>query len=262
MFMPDEQQSPKSVPETPELSGSEGARNAEVPSNVQPEASQSAPAQEKDKVETPRELDFINRSTGRQYKTLEEAEKGLKETVGYVGTLGQKASVVEKLVKRIAKEQNVSEDAALQYVQAIAEQQQAASAPQVEETNDDSEAYNPPPQVPPPLYYESQKLSQKVNELELLRKHPDAEQHLELIGAISKSTGEDYAQVYEKRIAPLVEVGRKQAYETQDAKAGAAPIRSGKEQPAVDEYGGVFEKFQQGKASVVDVLKAKGIIKR
>lgn len=251
--MPNETQSPNTIPVAPELSATEGARNAEEQANT-PETSQTNPPVE-DGVAIPKELELINRATGRQYKTLEDAEKGLKETSSYVGTLGQKSAVVDKLVKKIAKENKVSEEAATRYVQELADAEAAQSA-----VTEASEV----PQVAPsnarsPQDFENQVMKEELQSLQLFRKFPEAESQARVIRDIARATGRDYVDIYEKNIKPLVLAGRDSAYNSQAAKEGASVTSSSRESPPPDEYAKTFNAFKTGRASVADMLRAKGI---
>lgn len=254
--MTNEQQSPTAtVPDAPELSAPEGARNAEVKAST-PETSQTAASQGDGAI--PKELQIINEATGRSYKTLEEAQKGLKETVSYVGTLGQRASLVEKLAKKIAKENNVSEDAALQYVQSLAEAEAAQA--EAQQASEEPAQAAPANTARTPQDYHVQGLQEQLQELQLLRKFPEAEANMNLIKSVAKATGRDFAEIYEKDIKPLVLAGKNQAYESQSAKEGASVVVSSKEAVEPDAYASTFKAFQKGKASLRDVLRAKGLL--
>lgn len=255
--MTDEKQSPiASVPVAPELSATEGARNAEVQAST-PETSQTV-APQGSGVAIPKELELINRATGRQYKTLEDAEAGLRETSSYVGTLGQKAAVVEKLAKKIAAENNVSEEAAIRYVQELAEAEahnavvQASEVSQVARESTEKSSRTPQD-------FQTEIMKGELQELKLLRKFPEAESHVDLIRRVSQADGRDYADIYEKDIKPLVLAGRDSAYQSQATKEGASVVSTSREAPPPDEYAKTFKAFQSGKASVADMLRAKGL---
>jgi hypothetical protein len=248
--MTESQQSPATVSAPQE---SEGNGNANIQSEVRQESS-AVPASS----EVPKELEVINKAAKRQYKTLEEAEKGISETYSYVGTLGQRAAIVDKLAERIASENEVSKEDATKYLELLLEQTPVAQPEQsssradvptetkvrVQETLKD---------------YQLQTLSQQVQEEKLLRKFPEAESNMDLIKNIHKATGREFFEIYEKDILPLVEVGKKQAYESQSTKQGASVVTSGATPPPADPYNETFKKFQRGQASVIELLKAKGL---
>ena len=256
--MTDIQQSPiAAVPGASELSATEGARNADVQAST-PAASQAATPAQGSGSELSKEVELINRITGRQYKTLEDAEKGVKETYSHVGSLGQKASIVDKLAEKIARENNVSQEAALEYVTQLtqaelAQAEQAASAPS------EDLAKSAPASAKSPQDFHLQQLQEQLQEERLLRKFPEAEEQLDLIKRVSKADGRDFAEIYEKDIRPLVDLGKKQAYGTQTSKQMASVVTNGQVAGEPDTYTQVFKDFTNGKASVMDVLKAKGL---
>lgn len=252
--MTETQQSPQAIPEAQELSAAEGSRNAEVQASTPPASQSAAPAQDGGGI--PKELEFINRTTGRNYKTLEDAEKGLKETTAYVGTLGQKSAVLDKLAKKIARENNISEEAAVSYVASLAQQEEAAA---------NSVASEAPVEAAPaktartPQDFQTEMMKEQLNELQLLRKYPEAEAHVDLIKRVARADGRDFAEIYEKDIKPLVGAGKQQAYDSQASKGAASVASSNREAPVPDTYAETFKAFQNGRASVMDVLKAKGL---
>lgn len=251
-IMTEEQQSLETVPGSQELSAPEGVQNAEVQATP-PTASQPATQAQGDGV-TPPELAVINRATGRNYKSLDEAEKGLKETSSYLGTLGPRASLVEKLAKKVAKENNISEEAALRYISDLATQEQIQ---QQAEQREAPQSVAPASTVRSPQDYQQQMLQERLNELELLRKFPDAEAHIDLIKRVARADNRDYRDIYEKDVKPLLVAKESGAH--QASKAAASVASSSHEAPAPDEYARVFKNFQDGKASLMDVLRAKGM---
>lgn len=256
-IMTETQQSPKdAVPGAHELSAAEGVRNAEAQNSTSAASQTTTPAQGGGEG-LPKELEFINKTTGRSYKTLEDAEKGLRETVSYVGTLGQRAAMVDKLAKRIAKENNVSEDAAIQYVSQLidsGEQQVADAEPQQAAREVAQPSVRTTPQD---IQYKM--LQEQLMEERLLRKFPEAEKHVDLIKRASRADGRDYADIYEKEIKPLMDAGKQQAYANQESKGGAAVASTSREAPPQDPYKQVLEAFKKGKATTMDLLRAKGM---
>jgi len=121
-------------------------------------------------------LQEINEATGRNYKTLEEAKKGIKETYSFVGSdviaeLRRKAQEYDKLKTRMEKERT--------------------------------------PEVQQNEFY------QKVDKLELVMKHPDVEPYADLVGAIAREKGISWIEAYEqtpegKKIQAMVERDRKE----------------------------------------------------
>jgi hypothetical protein len=75
---------------------------------------------------------------------------------------------------------------------------------------------------------------------------------------VAKSTGKDFVKAYEEDVLPLINEGKKVAYQTQESKTGQVAVTSN-EPPVIDNYGEVLEGFKRGKVSVMDVLKAKGL---
>lgn len=254
-----EQQSPATVPGASELGASEGSRNAGTQGNVSPDPS-TAPtsAQSSAQGETSKELELINEVSGRKYATLDEAKKGLKETYTYVGTLGQQAARFDKLAEKIAKENNVAKEVAVQYLEELAAEQQAqetAAANPVEGTASQ-------PEVKPNLQERNTDfLAEKVNELEFLRKYPQAEQHTDVIRTIHRATGKDFAAIYEETIVPLVNQGKKDAYATQESKTSSGTAVGSGEAPVTDTYQEVFDDFAKNpsRENLMGVLKAKGL---
>lgn len=272
------QQSPAAVPGAQELAASEGVRNAEVQGNVHspststpsptgeaaPSATQGTPS------EVPQEVALINEMTGRNYKTLDEARKGVKETFSYVGTLGQRASIADKIAEKVAAENGVSKEAAIEYLRVIAEAEQGQATPEAQAQGNPAQQSNERVDVPAPGHsaprtpqdFETQRLAEQVQALTFLRKYPDAEAHLETVKLMSRATGEDYTVAFESRVLPLLTLGKKAAYEVQEAKSTGEAVVSQTAAPEVDHSQEIFQAWAnnpKGNVSLMDVLRAKGM---
>ncbi len=176
-------------------------------------------------------LDTINEATGRNYKSEEEAIKGIKETTSYVGKVGKYKDVISAI-----ESANGGEQGAIEALKDLASKEEPT------EKSEDNNANNA--------------LEEKILKLEeesFFNANSDLATHKELIGKLKKD-GQTWAEAVEENKETLDQL--KQLTSNQSSKS----VIHSNDRTVVEgaEYNEAFKKASET-GDWTEVLRQKGV---
>lgn len=209
-----------------------------TPEAVAPEAAPVA-AERSEDAKQKQEEGFY----GGKFKTKEEFEAGHRNLEKALEERGFKSNLVDRLIGRIAQEQNVSQDAALEYLSTLSKaelkemQSEAPESQQVdpEDVGKTANALQGKTIQDPLARAEVKKIRWELGQDRLLRKYPDAERVLSFIEEEYTLKGEDPVKIYEKKVLPLIEEGKALGGQRREEKQRASVTVGSKPLPPVDD---------------------------
>jgi len=143
-------------------------------------------------------LTNINESSGREYKTLEEAQKGVKDTYGFIGKMGEVKDKAQRWDELQAKTSKTQDEIV-------------------------KETYNP---------------GGRIDRIEFSTKHPEAASVIEDIASVAKAEGKSMAEVYQtSSLKELVEIKKKeQEASNPDFVTSGQRLAPGQTKTSVEEF--------------------------
>lgn len=199
---------------TTNINTEEGAAVPTPPQDMSQDSAPQADPVHTEATKSP-EILFAERTLGREFASVEEAEKAVKNLNSFVGD--QTVSSQRKALEKIASQANMSTNELIEYLAT-----QDISTPQA--TPDESQVAEPAQVRNVPDMNTQRLVRVEVNSF--LKDTPEAQAVRDQLFAKALASGKPVDEVWAKEFAPLIELGKKSGAKKLQQNIEGQPVRA------------------------------------
>ena len=198
----------------PNIKPEEGKALPTPPTDMSQDSAPKADLKPEAKPVKPEAVQFAERALGREFASVEEAEKTIKNLNSLVGD--QTVSSQRKALEKIASQANMSTNELIEYLAT-----QDISTPQA--TPDENQPAEPPVRNLPD---DTTKRLVRLETDTFVERNPEAQEVRDQVFAKALATGRPVSDIWDNEFAPLIKLGEKKGAKKLQQNVEGQPLRA------------------------------------